>query len=101
MPVAPTVCYKTKPYKIWEDEKTFRLAINFKQELGRTDCNLKPHEHSYYNSDLFAGMLKRAAREAQQGRSWQYLDSLPDCITVDTSRFLAVVRIQLPASFIR
>lgn len=56
------IAYKAKPFDVQQgkDSKEVRRAINFKQTIGRSDCNLKPHEHAYYNSDLFVGMLNRA-----------------------------------------
>lgn len=94
--------YKTKPFDVRQgkDSTETRKAINFKKTLGRTDCNLRPVDHRYYNSDLFPGMLNRAARQViGEYREWAYLDELPAGVTVDTSKFLAVVRIELPESF--
>lgn len=91
------VSYKTK-VKTMSDGRKY---IDYKKLVGRSDCNLKPCDHLYYNSDLFVSMLKRALSIEQQGREWQYLDCIPASVKVDESKFLAVVTITLPQEFVR
>jgi hypothetical protein len=94
--------FKTKPYKVRQsdDLNDYRMAIDFKRKLGRTDCDMRPIDHRYYNSDLFVGMLNREyKRIIGEYKEWAYLDALPNGVSVDTSKFLAVVRIELPESF--
>lgn len=94
--------FKTKPFKIHqsEDADDFRLAVEFKRKLSRTDCTMGPCDHRYYNSDLFVGMLNREyKRIIGEYKEWAYLDALPDGVIVDTSQFLARVRIKLPELF--
>lgn len=91
------VSFKTKIKQMSDGRK----YIDFKKSIGRSDCNLKPCDHLYYNSDLFVPMLKRAVSKEQAGREWQYLDSMPASITVDDSKFMAVVTITLPREFVR
>ena len=92
--------YKTKVQYIWNSEGTEKEPyINYKRVLGRSDCTLKNHEHTYYNSDLFPSMLNRAHKNATQGKEWCRLRELPDGVQVDTSKFLAVVTVSLPDNF--
>lgn len=97
----PTIEYKTRPCKVWDAGGVdYRLAIDWKRRLHRADCNLRPQDHTYYNSDLFEGMLNSAYRRIiGEYATWCYLDELPVGVTVDTSKFLAVVRIALPLEF--
>lgn len=89
------IAFKTKTFPIIQADNTERTAIRLKKTLTRTDCNLKSHEHDYYNSDLFPSMLNRHYQTVTGGRDYLYLDSLPEGITVDTSGFLAVVQVSL------
>lgn len=81
--------YKTK-VQFMADGREY---ITYKKKLGRKDTPLKPHEHTYYNSDLFPSILARAALRAQDNRTWCYVDQLPAGITIDTTGFLAMVTI--------
>lgn len=93
------IVFKTKPYSIWSGDVQ-RQAITFKKTLTRSNCDLKPHEHNYYNCDLFPGMLNRAYRKViGEYKTWAYVDDLPVGVSVDTSKFLAVVTVELPANF--
>lgn len=85
------VSFKTKVKRL-EDG---RLYIIFKRKIGRTDCNLKAYEHRYYNSDLFETMLNRAYAEAIGNLEWATLCNLPNSVSVDTSGFLAVVKVDI------
>ncbi len=92
--------FKTKVFPIIQnDHGTERLALRPKAKLARGDCNMKPTDHDYYNSDLFASMLNGAYRKVMGYREFVYLDALPEGVTVDTSKFLAVVRIPLERNF--
>lgn len=84
--------YKTKVKQFADNGGQY---IDYKKSYSRRECNLKPHEHAYYNSDLFPSMLNRAARAAQQNKEWCRLEDLPECITLDTSKFLAVVTVRV------
>lgn len=81
------VRYKTKVQHMGDG----REYITFKKNLDRRDTPLKPHEHTYYNSDLFPSMLRRAALRVQNNRAWCYVDELPAGITIDNTGFMAVV----------
>lgn len=86
--------YRVKVRTMIDGDKE-RKYIDFKKKLGKIDCNLKPHQHAYYNSVFFDGMLNQAHRKATGERDWQYLDALPDTVKVDTSGFLATVTVSL------
>ena len=85
------ITFRTK-LRTLDDGRRFFMP---KVRVSRTDCNLRPHENDYYNSDLFEPMLNRAYKEAFGGLSWVSLDSLPEGVTVDSSGFLAMVKVEL------
>jgi hypothetical protein len=94
------IIFKAKPYPVIQSDDSERTAIDWKKKLQRSDCNLKPYDHAYYNSDLFPAILNRAYRQIiGEYSEYCYLDSLPEGVEVDTSKFLATVKIHLPASF--
>jgi len=87
--------FKVKPYAIIDGEKE-RMAFNWKKELSRVDCNLKNHEHDYYNSDLFPRILNEFYRGIKgKYRAWSFVDELPEGVMIDCSSFLAKVKIDL------
>lgn len=94
-----TITYKTKVKYLDEGEGTRTPYIEYKRVVTRTDCSMKNHEHTYYNSDLFPAMLNRIYNQLIDGKPWCRLNQLPPAITVDTSKFLAVVTIALPDTF--
>lgn len=87
------ITFKTKPFPVIQPNNSERLAINLKKRLTRADCNLCPTDHPYFNSDLFPAMLNGAYRRVMGTREWCYLDALPEGVSVDTSKFLAVVTV--------
>ena len=91
--------YKTKVRQIRESDDTLSDYIDYKRVLTRRDCDLKPRQHTYYNCDMFPSMLNRAHKTATNGREWCRLRDLPECVKIDTSKFLAVVTIELPDNF--
>ena len=95
------ITFKTKIQKLHEGDGSVSLIVNYKRKLSRHDCNLRPHEHTYYNSDLFLGMLQKAYSTATNGKEWARIASLPDSVKVDASGFLAVVTVTLPETFAR
>ena len=97
-PVA-IIQFKTKVRSLVEADRTESPCIDLKRSVTRKDCDLKPHQHAYYNSDLFPSMLNHAYRQITHGREWLRLSQLPPGVTVDASGFLAVVTIQLPETF--
>ena len=67
--------------------------VTYKKDIQRRDCNLRAHEHDYYNSDMFPSMLKHAHVAAVNGKEWCRLSALPDAVKVDTGGFLATSRV--------
>ena len=89
--------YKTKVRQWANDGGAY---IEFKRRLSRADCDLKPHQHAYYNSDLFPAMLNGFYRKVIGGtRERADLNALPAGVTLDTSGFLATLTIELPQEF--
>lgn len=96
--------FKTKPYKIrdcGENRNEIWMAIDFKKKLAKTDTNLKPHDHKYFNSALFEQILNREYRRIIGTKDWAYLNQLPVGVSVDASKFLATVTIELPETFFK
>ncbi len=93
--VPATVTYKAKVREMLNAADAVVPYVDFKRTLSRRDCDLKPHTHDYYNSDLFPAMLNGAYRAAIGNREWCELSALPAGVTVDTSGFLATVTVRL------
>lgn len=95
--------FKTKPFGIRQAPTpgaTERMAITWKKRLTRADCNLRPQDHDLFNSDLFTALLNRKYRTViGQYAEFAYLDELPAGVSVDDSKFLAVVSIALERNF--
>lgn len=91
--VKALISYKTKVRVLTEPDGTEVEYVEFKKKVTKSDCNLKPCDHPYYNSDLFPIILKRAYDQVLCGRQWAALDDLPDSVHVDTSGFLATVTV--------
>lgn len=98
----PSLTFRTKPFTVMDRDRK-RPAIRFKVKVSRSDTDMRPADHAYFNSDLFPAILQRAYataigpdRPAALGqREWAYLDDLPPAVTVDTSGFLARVTVRL------
>lgn len=73
--------------------------IKLKKTVTKSDTNLKPHEHPYFNSDLFNRMLGTEYRRITEGRLYIDIASPPAGVVVDGSGFLSKVRVELPESF--
>lgn len=89
--ISTTVSYKTKIRQFSDGVK----YIDYKKSISRHDCNLQPHQHYYFNSDMFPSMLKRAALVAQNNREWCRLSDLPESVIIDESGFLATVTLKI------
>ena len=70
-----------------------------KRNITRADCTMRPTDHAFYNADVFPSMLNRLHSRIMGEREFVSLESLPAGVTVDTTGFLATVRIDLPESF--
>lgn len=96
-----TVRFRTKTREMWYvGEETPAYTYVQVPKLTRNHCDMAEMRKSkrfghYANSDLFIGLLNRCVRELGiQDRI--RLDSLPPCVTVNTSGFLAEVTIAIP-----
>ncbi len=90
--VNATVTFKVK-IKQMLDGETPRDIVDYKLKVSRADCNLRPYDHDYYNSNMFPAMLQRAYDKAIVNRRWQYLDTLPACVTVERGAFFSTVSV--------
>ena len=90
--VNATVAFKVK-IKQMLDGETRRDIVDYKLKVSRVDCNLRPCDHYYYNSDMFPSMIQRAYIKAIDNRRWQYVDTLPACVTVERGAFFSTVSV--------
>ena len=95
----PIVSFKTKIRQIENADGSKSDYVEYKRQVARTDCNLRPHEHTYYNSDLFLPMLNAAYKKVIQNKAWVKLSDLPPEVNIDKSDFLAEVTVKLPEDF--
>lgn len=94
--VETVISYKTKIKLIGnfqnDQEEEY---ITYKKDIARKDCLLKPHEHDYYNCDIFPSMLNRAHKNATKGLEWCRLSELPENVTVEKNGFLSTVKVKV------
>src|SRR5713226_6368075 len=83
--------FKTKIREMEDGRKYF----HYKKSIGRRDCDMRPCDHTYYNSDLFPAILRRSYEKATEMREWSYLDELPKGVVVEGAEgFLATVIVE-------
>lgn len=101
------VQFKTKVKQLRESDDSVSDFVDFKQSVQKGDVvdssgkRMQPHQHTYYNSDLMKGIVQRAYSSAIKNKGWSRLSELPDGVTVDTSKFLAIVRVPVDLSMRR
>ncbi len=95
-----TISYKAKTFSV-DDNGVTRIAVRLKKTVSRKDCSLKPHEHTYYNSDLFPAMLQRQYEKIKGPyRDWAYLSELPMGMAVNGPiGFFVTLVCELPDNF--
>lgn len=95
----PMIQFKCKLKEV-DDNGNIRKIFTYKKTVGKADCNLCAHEHDFYNSDMFSGMLNRAYRKViGEYNTWSFVDNMPDNVTINTNGFLAIISINLPVNF--
>lgn len=94
------ITFKVKTEQ-FQDANDLRIKEGFKlkKSLTKNDCTLKPHQHSFYNSDLFAGILNRKYKELVNNNTLLFVDNLPEHIKIINQGFLSLVKIELPLNF--
>lgn len=85
------ISYRTKIETLNDGQE----YIVFKKTIGRGDCNLRPHDHAYYNADMFPRMLNIGYRDATGGLGWCLLSKLPDPVKVIKGKFLSEVQVAI------
>lgn len=83
--------YKVKVKK----DSNNKEYIVYKKKIVKEDFMGKPHEHELYNTILFDSFLRKEHSKVVEGKSWCYLDSLPEAVVVDNSKFLATVTVTI------
>lgn len=70
-------------------------VVKMKKLINKSDCCGAVNEHDMSNADFFWKLLNRAYRDAIDNKYVIALDKLPDGVTVDDSKFLAVVTVRV------
>lgn len=92
--------FKTKIKKLWVSDTEHVPYVDI-PTLTRAHCDMSAFRQHlkygpYANSDLFPGILRRIRSEVfGEGREWVRLSDLPACVTLDDSKFLAVVSFEV------
>ena len=90
------ITYKTKIKLLGNSQSDEKAEyVVYKKDITRKDCLLKPHEHDYYNCDMFPSLLKRAHNEAIKNQEWCKLSELPENVTVEKNGFLSTVKVKV------
>lgn len=97
----PTITFRRKPFKVGQPDGTERLAIDIPREFTRSHCDMRAFRadkewRDYANSDLFAGMLKKATKSLHLGE-WAYVDELESLGATVRSGLLYTVTLQVPS----
>jgi hypothetical protein len=72
--------------------KAFDLPKNIQPSYASKGCK----ESKYFNSDLWKNILSRAhSNVVGKWEEFLRLDKLPDCVEVDSSGYLAIVRVDI------
>lgn len=92
--------FKAKVKTAYNVDDTIAFQFIPIPKITRNHCDMAKFRQSrkyghYANSDLFPAMLGRIMGELGL-REWVKLGELPDCVSIDTSGFLAVVSISVP-----
>lgn len=95
----PTIEFRAKIQSVYTPENEHAYDLVKVPAIKRSHCDMAAFRASrrfgsYANSDMFPGMLRRALNGLGI-RSHIRLDQLPEGVSVDTSGFLAKVRIEL------
>jgi hypothetical protein len=90
--VPATIIYKVK---VKEFADNGGLYFDYKKTIGKVDCNLKPHHHDYYNSDMFASILNKAYNTAINNKRWCRVAELPETVKIDLSGFFAIITVSV------
>lgn len=93
--VPATVTFRTKVKEMVSADGARKNIIDYKLSVKRSDCDLKPHQHDYFNSDMFPSMLQRAYDAAIKGKRWCYLDALPGAVSIEHGSFLVTVKVRV------
>lgn len=92
--------FKTKVKTAYNADDTVAFRFIDIPKITRNHCDMAKFRNSrkyghYANSDLFPAMLGGIMAELGL-REWVKVGELPDCVSIDTSGFLAVVSINVP-----
>lgn len=95
-----SITYKVK-LNDFQQSATLEFKKGFipKKTLSRSDCSMRPQDHTYYNSDMFLSMLSREHDALTAGKRIQYVGNLPPHISIKDCGFLHEVTIELPETF--
>lgn len=93
----PNIKFKAKVRTMYNVDDTVAYQYIEVPEFTRSHCDMnefRKHDKFYANSDLFPAILRRIKRDVFGGKHLR-LDAVPPNVTVDTSKFLAVVTVEV------
>ena len=94
------ITFKVRPVaEIMPDNSDTGIFIIYVPEFKRSHCDMhafRMHKKygAYANSDLFTGMLARIRRDIAPF-GWIKTDNVPENITIDKSRFLWKIEVEV------
>ena len=94
------ITFKTKVQQMHNVDDTLAYEYVVVPVFERKHCDMQafrshPKHGGLANSDLFKNVLAGIRRQVLAGKPWIRLDDVPDGVNVDTSKFLAVVTIDV------
>ena len=93
----PRITFKAKVRTMYNMDDTVAYQYIHVPEFTRSHCDMnefRKYDKFHANSDLFPVILRRIKLDAFGGRHLR-LDAVPPSVSVDTSKFLAVVTVEV------
>ena len=95
----PTITFKAKVRHVFNMDNSIAYHDIKVPKITTRHCDMPAFRNhgkygSFANSDMFSGIVTRALKNNGIG-DYIRLDSIPECVTIDNSKFLAVVTITI------
>lgn len=94
--IKTAVTFKAKPFRVQTSDGRVETYVRFKkpENIQKSDCDLGPTQHPFYNSDVFVDVLRRAYRKTLMGWEKKSLENLPEGVQVSADGFLREVSVE-------
>lgn len=102
MPMPAVITFRAKPMDVYAEGDEVAYQQVKVPAIDRKHCDMNafrahPRFQGVANSVIFASVVKRAlAGLGVPVGGWLRLDQVPECVSVDTSGFLARITIVIP-----